>query len=105
MRVRSCSPLVRWPLLLPSPCTGTGCGGIGTAIGTIDDPGWPAGAAIEGDMLCGLILVGGSGAITWLEPLNASISDSDITRNLPSLTTDTAYITTKNASSKVIRSA
>ena len=80
-------------------------GGIGTAIGTSDEPDWPAGAAIAGAMLCGRIRVGGSGAIAWLEPLNASISDSDITRNLPSLTTETAYITTKNASSKVIRSA
>ena len=87
------------------PCIATGCGGIGTAIGTTEAPACPAGAAIEGLMLCGRTRVGGSGAIAWLEPLNASISDSDITRNLPSLTTETAYITTKNASSRVIRSA
>jgi hypothetical protein len=78
---------------------------MGTAIGTIDEPGWPAGAAMAGWMLCGRTLVEGIGAITWLEPLNASTIDSDMTRYLPSFTTETAYITTKNASSSVIRSA
>ena len=37
-------------------------------------------------------------------PRNAAFSESDSTRNLPSLTEEIAYITTKNASSSVIRS-
>ena len=37
-------------------------------------------------------------------PRKAALSESDNTRNLPSLIDEMAYITTKNASSSVIRS-
>ena len=37
-------------------------------------------------------------------PRNAACSESDNTRNLPSLIEESAYITTKNASSSVTRS-
>ena len=37
-------------------------------------------------------------------PRNAAISASDMTRYLPEFSEDTEYITTKKASSKVIRS-
>ena len=37
-------------------------------------------------------------------PRNAACSESDNTRNLPSLTEEIAYITTKKASSSVMRS-
>ena len=37
-------------------------------------------------------------------PRKAAFSESDNTRNLPSLIDEMAYITTKNASSSVIRS-
>ena len=39
-----------------------------------------------------------------IQARNAAVSESDSTRYLPSLTDDTAYITTKNASSSVTRS-
>ncbi len=38
------------------------------------------------------------------EPLKASLSESDSTRYLPSLTVDIEYMTTKKASSSVTRS-
>src|SRR3569623_1264628 len=84
---------------------GAGRNGIGTATGATAAPGWLRGAAMAGSTLCGLAACGGIGAITWLEPLNASMMDSDITIYIDSATTETAYITTKKASSSVIRSA
>jgi hypothetical protein len=47
---------------------------------------------------------------TWMgssvrgEPRNAAASESESTRYLPSFTEDIAYMTTKNASSSVMRS-
>ncbi len=45
-----------------------------------------------------------TGSSVFGAPRNAACSESDSTRNLPSFTEEIAYITTKNASSSVIRS-
>ena len=45
-----------------------------------------------------------TGSSVFGVPRKAACSESDNTRNLPSLIEEMAYITTKNASSSVIRS-
>ena len=86
-------------------CGGSDCEGSATAR-----RGRSEGGVVEVERLAGtgagaVALLVCTGWICLLLPLKASMIDSDITRYLPSLTTETAYITTKNASSSVIRSA
>ena len=106
--ISGCSALRTWFSMScmlcapPRPGAGGRCSGNGSVTGLLRLTEWRIGTAAAGWRWPS---DAGGGAMTWLLPLKACSSDSDITRNLPSLTTDTAYITTKKASSRVIRSA
>src|ERR1700722_17121713 len=74
-------------------------GGVAVVIGRLTAPGAAA------PLVPAALLAGGGGLFAVDAPLNADTMASESTRYLPSFTEEIAYITTKNASSRVIRSA